>query len=176
MKKLCVFLLLALVAVAWAGDTYDKAVNTTVVSNDEVIYGGTFTLAAAGDSVGNFYTKGMYIGDCNSGWGYLTSLATVSSPGTTSDWDVYMQYSYDLATWVTSSKVLDALATTVAQTDTLNVQVGTIDPKFNSYPYCRIKFDGASTTNHCVNVVNWTLVFKKIQELPGQKTRVFVKR
>jgi hypothetical protein len=171
MKKLCVFLLLALVAVAWAGDTYDKSVNSPVVSNDQIIYTGTLTNVAGADSTGNWYTKGMYIGDCHTGWGMITAMAT----GTVTDWNVYLQYSYDLATWVTSSEILDQLATTVAQTDTVNVQVGTIDPKFNAYPYVRVMLDGQAA-NYAINVVKWTLVFNKTQGMPGQATRVFVKR
>lgn len=153
-KKLLV-LIVSLVCVgtlfgAATGITYNTTTNVEVgpKGTDYVLFYGQTTATVATDSIGDQYTKAMYIADfqveTTNAFFFVDGYDVTTAGSGTEDCNVYVEYSFDRTTWVVgaaaSGKIQDQVVTT-AFTDTLNVIAGATDTNFNIYPWMRLHFD-----------------------------------
>jgi len=131
------------------------------------------------DSTTNWYTKAMYIGDCNAGHAYVGGV-TSNSPASAvkEDVNVFAEYAIFLGaaeTWrlglIASGQCLDQLEAGTVQNDTLDNwgAAGTTETAihnrlYNAYPWLRLIFDG-QTGSGDATVISWWVCFTK--KVPG---------
>ncbi|MBC8458851.1 MAG: hypothetical protein H8D67_12730 [Deltaproteobacteria bacterium] len=141
---------------AFSGDTYEQTVNREIFPTG-VMYWGTVDMTS--DSVGNFYTDAMFVGNCNTNnafiWAYCSEAGT-------EDVNVFAQYAqmpdgtYVLAAEA-SGKIIDALGTTATQ-DTITVTAGVSCKVYPTARWLSLKFDGQ--TGNPLTTVTWYVFLK----------------
>ena len=166
MKKLIsLVVMLLLVGSLYAGNTYEQAVKSQEYGG-YVVFSGTVDMTA--DSIGNFYTNWIDIGNLKGDYGIL--LVRCSSPNTAvEDVNVYAQFSPT----TTTADAMAAFAITgldqVVNTtlgDTIGVQVGVKKVDWN-YRYVSFYFDGQTGNGKCV--VSWWFYAKKTEPFYGNQ-------
>ncbi|MCB1323526.1 MAG: hypothetical protein KDK34_24925 [Leptospiraceae bacterium] len=142
MKRI-LFLLVALFLSfqALAGDNYNGTTSVYSEGHTYVVYKFTGTFTGA-DSTGNWYSKGMFIGDANDSDGYVQVTLANSASGT-EDVNGFIEYSYDGVTWTAGATDanLDAISTTTIN-DTLGIAGGADQLLFHNSNLMRVKLDG----------------------------------
>lgn len=157
MLVICLALLLMFQTLLFAGDTYEQAVSRKVFASG-VLYYGTVDMTA--DSIGNFYTNAMFVGNCNTNNAHI--WAVCSNVSGTEDVNVFAQYSQlPDGTYIdaaqASGKIIDALSTTTV-TDTINVTVGVACTVYPTARWLSLKFDGQ--TANPLTTVSWYVFLK----------------
>jgi hypothetical protein len=125
------------------------------------------------DSTTNWYTKAMYVGDCNQGYAWIGVTPGDGTSACTNDVNVFAQGALFLGaseSWLlfspASGQVLDQLTGTTTQQDTLNVANAVHDKTFPSHNWLRLYFDGQSASGDHTYSTWWVTFTKKI---PGSK-------
>jgi len=165
MKRLFIFIVaLSFVALpVIAGSTYDKPVSVWESETDIAVQVTPFAMA---DSTGNYYSKAIYIGDCNTINAFCTAWTNAQ---TNDDVNLHLEYSVDRETWkdmtVGSGKLFDDLNGGTLQSDTINVVAGVADALYHTALYVRVHLDG-QTSNPSTTEVTVLLHFTKHKALP----------
>jgi len=161
---------------AATGKTYNTSVSASEIAgpgNTWVMYSGVTPTTVATDSIGDFYTKAMWIPEYNNSNCFFDLKCYNSATGT-EDMNVYVEYSYDRTTWfvgaANSGEIYDQLTTTRVS-DTLNVIVGSIDTFYRCAPWMRLHFD-LQAGNPIGTYANWKLVFRKSADAIGVTNKV----
>lgn len=132
------------------------------------------------DSTTNWYTKSMYVGDCNWGHAFIACKPGDGTSAGTNDVNVFVEHASFLGAsevWypgiIVSGQVLDQLTGTTLQSDTLDnngnggqTETAIHDRLYNAMSYMRLYFDG-QTGNDDHSYVIWYCTFTK--KVPGSK-------
>lgn len=179
----CAILMMATPALA-----LDDHKNSGTVYVFEDDYQVTFYGVMAGtgmnpDSTTNWYTKGLYIGDCNTAHAFIGAITSeYAATAVTIDVNVYTEH----ASWMGSTEVwrpglvaggicLDQLTgdNATLQADTLDnwgpagsTETAIHNRLFNACPYLRLKFDGQAGNAKQTKITWWIHLTKKV---PGSK-------
>ena len=137
-KAVILFVLLLAYAVAFAGDNYNQTTTVAAEGATYVTYKVTGTMT---DQTGNYYSKGLFIGDLNDQDGYIQ--VKLSDESGTEDVNVFLEYSFDGVTWTagTTDSNLDQVGATVVN-DTLGIANGVDQILFHNSNLLRVKLDG----------------------------------
>lgn len=176
---LCV-VLLALFAMPVLALVDHKNAGTAYVYEDDYIvmfYGMQAPTGMNPDSTTDWYTKALYIGDCNASHAFIGAVTSeYAATDVTIDVNVYIQHALYLGaseTWyagmVASGIVLDQLTGTTVQTDTLDnwgpagaTESAIHNRHYNTMPWMRLKFDGQAGNAKQTQVSWWVSFTKKV--------------
>lgn len=131
-----------------------------------VRYTGTVDMTADADSVGNHYTKALFIGNSNRDYGALT-LHIPDVPGTEKI-SVYADFSNDLTTWKSIGTAVITDAGNGISLDSLHVVDADTLFEFQSLLWLRLHFDGE--TGNPANVITWDVFMPKPKGAPASNT------
>lgn len=164
MRIVVKFLLIAMLFVsvpviaAFDGDTYDMPVQIWESKTD---FAAIMTAFAMADSIGNYYSRAIYIGDCNTENAFCTAW---TSSEANDDVNLLIEYSIDRQTWlpatINSGALFDDLNGGTVQSDTLNIIDASADALYHTAIYIRIVLDG-QTSNPSETEVTVLLHFTK---------------
>lgn len=161
-----------------------KNSGTAFVYEDDYVVTFYGVMASTGmnpDSTTNWYTKALYIGDCNADHAFIGAVTSeYAATDVTIDVNVYTEHAVTLGaseSWkaglIASGICLDQLTGTTLQADTLDcwgpagsTASTTHNRLYNAMPWLRLKFDG-QTGNAKNAVVTWWVTFTK--KVPGSK-------
>ncbi len=170
---LAVLLFVGTAQPAATGITYNCAVTITEMPGPGqtfVMYSGLTPATVATDSIGDHYTKWMWIPELTENDCYFNFIT--NNPNTaTEKVDIYVEYSYDrvsstafVGTAASGLLSNDQAATRVA--DTLNVIVGARDFNFKTGMWLRLHFDYQAGSPIGM-ITTWKLIFRKDPETIG---------